>query len=158
VAIVADGLDAMHGVSAAVRQIRERGVRDFEVEVIGADCRVDRRLGAVAEFEVPFYPGLRLGVPSLLGLVETLVDGGYDLVHVCTPGPTGLAAAGIAPRLGIGLVGSHHTELGAYASLRSGRPELAGLVDAGLRAFLGGCQVVLSPSPASDERLADLDG
>ena len=49
IGLAADGLDAMHGVSAAVRQIRERGVRGFEVEVIGTDRDVDRRLSAVAE-------------------------------------------------------------------------------------------------------------
>ena len=87
IGLVADGLDAMHGVSATVRQIRERGVRGFEVEVIGTDGDVDRRLSAVTEVQTPYYAGLTLGVPGVLAMVEAIAEGGYDLVHVCTPGP-----------------------------------------------------------------------
>ena len=64
VGVVADGLGAVHGVSRTLAQVRERGVPGFEVEVIGTDASVDRRLTAVAEVEVPFYPGLTVGVPS----------------------------------------------------------------------------------------------
>jgi hypothetical protein len=65
VAIVADGLSSVHGVSHAIAQIRERGVPGFEVEVVGTDADVDRRLSSVAEIEVPFYRGLQIGVPGL---------------------------------------------------------------------------------------------
>jgi glycosyltransferase involved in cell wall biosynthesis len=156
VALVADGLDAMHGVSAAVRQIRERGARGFEVEVVGTDAMCDRRLSAVASIDVPFYDGLRLGVPALPAIVETLSDGRYDLVHICTPGPAGIMASLIAHTLGMALVGSYHTELASYAGVRSGRPELEFIVSAGLRMFYGACELVLSPSPATDARLLEL--
>ena len=53
VAIVADGIGAMHGVTRTIEEIRERGVAGFEIEVIGTDPNVDRRLPAVAEVEVP---------------------------------------------------------------------------------------------------------
>jgi glycosyltransferase involved in cell wall biosynthesis/predicted metal-dependent phosphoesterase TrpH len=156
IGLVADGLDAMHGVSAAVRQIRERGVPGFEVEVIGTDGDVDRRLSAVTEVPTPYYAGLTLGVPGVLAMVQAIAEGGYDLVHVCTPGPVGVLATLTAHALGIPLVGSYHTELGAYASLRTGRVELGALMDAGLRAFYGACELVLSPSPATDARLGEL--
>src|SRR5579872_5563107 len=156
VALVADGLDAMHGVSAAVRQIRERGVLGFEVEVIGTDRSVDHRLSAVAEIDAPFYPGLRLGVPGLPAVVSALAEGRYDLVHVCTPGPAGILAGLIAHTMGQALISSYHTELASYAGVRSGRAELEFLVSAGLRMFYGACECVLSPSPASDERLLEL--
>ncbi len=61
VALVADGLGSIHGVTRTIQQIRDRGVPGFDVEVIGTDADVDRRLSAVAEIEVPFYPGLRSG-------------------------------------------------------------------------------------------------
>ena len=64
VAIVADGLSSVHGVSHTISQIRERGVPGFEVEVMGTDADVDRRLSSVAEIEVPFYKGLQIGVPG----------------------------------------------------------------------------------------------
>ncbi len=156
VALVVDGLGSMHGVTHTIRQIRDRGVPGYEVEVIGNDCGVDRRLTAVAEIDVPFYRGLRVGVPSLPAVVETLAEGRYDLVHLCSPGPAGLGALLLARVLELPVVGSYHTELAAYAGLRSGAAYLEAIAGAALGAFYGGCDVVLSPSPASDQRLAEL--
>ena len=56
-AILADGIGATHGVTRTIEEIRQRGVPGFEIEVVGTDPDVDRRLAAVAEIEVPFYPG-----------------------------------------------------------------------------------------------------
>jgi len=156
VALVADGLGAMHGVTHTIRQIRDRGVPGYEVEVIGTDADVDRRLSAVAEIEVPFYPGLEIGVPSLPAVVEALAEGRYDLVHVCSPGPAGIGAWLLARVLELPLIGSYHTELALYAGLRSGLPQLEALAGAALGAFYGGCDMVLSPSPATDTRLGRL--
>ena len=156
VAFVTDGIGAMHGVTHTVDEIRERGVTGFEVEVVGTDPHVDRRLSAIADIEVPFYPGLRVGVPSLPAVVDALAEGRYDLVHVSAPGPAGIIAALVARMLGLPLAGSYHTELSAYTALRSGDEALGMAVEAGLGAFYGGCDVVLSPSAASDARLAAL--
>ena len=65
IAIVADGIGSTHGVTRTIEEIRRRGVPGYEIEVVGTDPEVDRRLSAVTEFDVPFYPGLRIGVPSL---------------------------------------------------------------------------------------------
>ena len=97
VALIADGIGSMHGVTHTIEQIRERGVPGFEVDVVGTDPGVDRRLPAAAELELPFYEGMRLGVPGLPDLVETLAEGGYDLVHVTAPGPAGIAATLLEP-------------------------------------------------------------
>jgi glycosyltransferase involved in cell wall biosynthesis/predicted metal-dependent phosphoesterase TrpH len=156
VALVVDGLGGMHGVTHTVRQIRDRGVPGYEVEVIGTDCDVDRRLSAVAEIDIPFYRGLQVGVPSLPAIVETLAEGRYDLVHLCSPGPAGIGAWLLASVLELPVVGSYHTELAAYAGLRSGAAELEAIAGAALGTFYGSCDVVLSPSPASDRRLAAL--
>lgn len=156
VAIVTDALDGVHGVTRTIEALRERGVAGFEVEVVGTDSAVDRRLAAVAELEVPFYPGLRVAVPTLPGLVEALAEGRFDAVHVTSPGPTGVAAALVARTMGLPLLGSHHTELGAYAHLRSGDSALAGGVELGLATFYGACEVVLSPSTTADASLRAL--
>ncbi|HWH10435.1 MAG TPA: glycosyltransferase [Solirubrobacteraceae bacterium] len=156
IALVADGLGGMHGVTHTLDEIRERGVPGFDVEVIGTDANVDRRLSAVAEVEIPYYAGLEIGVPSLPAIVETLADGRYDLVHVCSPGPSGVAAWLLARVMGVPVVGSYHTELGAYAGLRSGVPGLATITDIALGAFYRACAVTLSPSPSSDLRLVEL--
>jgi glycosyltransferase involved in cell wall biosynthesis/predicted metal-dependent phosphoesterase TrpH len=156
VALVADGVGGMHGVTHTLDEIRERGVAGFEVEVIGTDMNVDRRLSAVAEVDVPFYAGLRVGVPSPLAVVEALAEGRYGLVHVCSPGPAGIAAALTARILELPLVGSYHTELAAYAGMRTGDRGLELGVQAALGAFYEACDVVLTPSAASDERLVEL--
>ncbi|HXB15541.1 MAG TPA: glycosyltransferase [Solirubrobacteraceae bacterium] len=156
VAIVADGISSTHGVSRTIHEIRQRGVPGFEIEVLGTDAEVDRRLSAVAEIDVPFYPGLRIGVPSLHAVVRALADGCFDAVHVCSPGPAGIGAALVARALGLPLVGSYHAELAAYAGLRSGEQRLAEAMHGAVTLFYSACEIVLSPSAASDEALAGI--
>jgi glycosyltransferase involved in cell wall biosynthesis/predicted metal-dependent phosphoesterase TrpH len=153
VALIADGVSAMHGVTRTVEELRERGLDGFELEVIGTDAHVDRRLPSVAEASIPFYPDLRLGVPGLPALTDALADGRYDLVHVLAPGPAGAAAALLGRVAGLPVVGSYHTELAAYAELRSGDARVKTAMAAGLAAFYGACRRVLSPSPAADASL-----
>ena len=69
----------------------------------------------MAEIDIPFYPGLKIGVPSVPAIVEALAEGRYDVVHVCSPGPAGIGAWLLARVLELPRVGSYHTELGAYA-------------------------------------------
>jgi glycosyltransferase involved in cell wall biosynthesis/predicted metal-dependent phosphoesterase TrpH len=156
VAVIADGIGSMHGVTHTIEQIRERGVPGFEVEVVGTDPGVDRRLPAAAELEIPFYEGLRLGVPGLPDLVETLAEGSYDLVHVTAPGPAGIAATLLSRITGVPLLASYHTELAAYAGMRSGSDGLEALTRAGLGAFYSAPGAVLSPSPSADASVVAL--
>ncbi len=88
--------------------------------MIGTDAGVDRRLPAAAELEVPFYPGLVLGVPSLPDLVEALADGRYDLIHVTAarPGRRRRRAARPGRRPPAARQLPHRAA--AYAGLRSG--------------------------------------
>ncbi|HEX8976949.1 MAG TPA: glycosyltransferase [Solirubrobacteraceae bacterium] len=156
VALVADGLGGMHGVTHTIQQIRERGVPGYEVEVIGTDADVDRRLSAVAEVDIPFYQGLPIGVPTIPALVEALAEGRYDLVHLCSPGPAGIGAWLLARVLELPVIGSYHTELAAYAGLRTGQVQIEALAAVALGGFYGACDAVLSPSPATDQRLGEL--
>jgi glycosyltransferase involved in cell wall biosynthesis/predicted metal-dependent phosphoesterase TrpH len=156
IALIADGIGSMHGVTHTIEQIRELGVPGFDVEVIGTDPGVDRRLPAAAELELPFYEGMRLGVPGLPDLVETLAEGSYDLVHVTAPGPAGIAATLLGRITGAAQLASYHTELAAYAGMRSGDDGVEALARIGLGAFYGAPRVVLSPSPSADASLAAL--
>ena len=156
VALVADGVGGMHGVTHTLQQIRERGLPGYEVEIVGSDRAVDRRLSVVAEVDIPFYPGLQVGVPSLSAVAETLSEGRYDLVHLVSPGPAGIAAALIARLLGVPVVGSYHTELTAYARLRTADPRIETAMRTVMAAFYGQCGSVLSPSAAADASLREL--
>jgi glycosyltransferase involved in cell wall biosynthesis len=156
VALIADGIASMHGVTHTIEQIREHGVPGFEVDVIGTDAGVDRRLPAAAELELPFYEGMKIGVPGLPDLVEALAEGGYDLVHVTAPGPAGIAATLLSQVTSAPLLASYHTELAAYAGLRSADGGIEAVARAVLGAFYGAPGVVLSPSPAADASLVSL--
>src|SRR5206468_270110 len=125
-------------------------------DVIGTDAAVDRRLPTAAEVEVPYYGGRRVGVPSLVGLTEALTSRDYALVHVCSPGPAGVGAAAIAHLAGLPLVVSHHTELGRYARLRSGRADIERLARAGIATLYSRARVILSPGSAADRSLVAL--
>jgi glycosyltransferase involved in cell wall biosynthesis len=74
-------------------------------------------------------------------------------VHLCSPGPAGVAAALTARIMELPVAGSYHAELAAYTSLRTGDERLALGMRLALGAFYGGCRVVLSPSRVSDARL-----
>jgi glycosyltransferase involved in cell wall biosynthesis/predicted metal-dependent phosphoesterase TrpH len=156
VALVADGVGGMHGVTHTLQELRHRGVPGFEVEVVSTDAIADRRLGAVADVEIPFYAGLEVGVPSLPTIVEALAEGRYDLVHLCTPGPAGIAALLTARVMDLPVLGSYHTELAAYAGLRSADPALEAVAQGAMSMFYSQCSVVLSPSEASDAVLGTL--
>ena len=156
VALVGDGLGSMHGVTHTIQNIRDRGVPGFEVEVIGTDADVDRRLSAVAEVEVPFYQGMTIGVPSVTAITDAIAEGRYDIVHVTSPGPAGVAAWAVAKALELPLLGSYHTELAAYAGLRSGQGFLEMMANFALGKFYGACDVVLTPSEASDQKVREL--
>jgi glycosyltransferase involved in cell wall biosynthesis/predicted metal-dependent phosphoesterase TrpH len=156
VAILADGIGSTHGVTRTIEEIRQRGVPGFEIEVVGTDPEVDLRLPAVAEIDVPYYPGLSIGVPSLPAAVQLLADGGFDAIHVCSPGPAGIAGVLVARALGLPLVGSYHTELTAYTGLRSGQQHVTDAMALAVGAFYNACDVVLSPSSASDAALVGI--
>jgi len=156
VAVIADGIGSMHGVTHTIEQIRERGVPGFEVDIVGTDPGVDRRLPAAAELEVPFYEGMTLGVPGLPDLVEVLADGCYDLVHVTAPGPAGIAATLMSRITGVPLIASYHTEIATYAGMRTKDETLEALTRAGLGAFYTAPGAVLSPSPSADASVVAL--
>lgn len=157
VALIADAIGGVDGVTHTLEQIRSRGVPGFEVEVIGTDASVDRRLSAVAEVEIPFYAGLQVGVPSLFSLAETLADGQYDLIHLCSPGPSGIAAAILAKVMRLPVLASYHTDLVSYAQLRAADDaRVAGGMQMVLGAFYSNAHHVVSPSPQSDQVVGSL--
>jgi predicted metal-dependent phosphoesterase TrpH len=132
IALIADGIGSVHGVTRTIEKIRELGVPGHDVEVIGTDPGVDRRLPAVRDLEAPFYRGLELGVPSLPGLVEVLSENQYDLIHLTSPGPANVIAALLAKVMDVPVIGSYHTEFGAYAGMRQGAEQAQAVANAAL--------------------------
>jgi hypothetical protein len=142
VALVADGLSTTDDLARVVSAVRERGVPSLDVEVIGTDPCVDRRLGAVTDVDVL---GTTIGFLTLPAVVDAIAEGAYDLIHFATPGPAGAAAALVGRMMQIPLVGTFHTEVPSYGAAR--------LV---LQALYGQCAQVISPSPSGDVALLRL--
>jgi len=156
VAVLVDGIGATHGVSRVIEEMRRRGVPGFEVEVVGTDADVDRRLACVMDVALPYSQDLEVGVPSVAGAVQTLSEGSFDVVHVCSPGPVGALGLLIGRGLGLPVVGSYHTELAAYTAMRSESGALTDTMSSVLARFYGACDVVLSPSGSADRSLEAL--
>ena len=158
VALVADGIGATHGVTRTLEELRERGVPGFEVEVIGTDGHVDRRLPSVTEAEVPSTPATsRSACPALPGGRRGARRGPLRprAPVLARPGRhrrrAHRAPAGAADRSARTTPSSPPTRGRARATRRSSsRTQLA------LAAFYGSCDQVLSPSSSVDERLAGL--
>jgi len=75
---------------------------------------------------------------DVIGVAEALGGRRYDVVHVCAPGPAGVAALPVARALGLPVVASYDADVECTPS------------------FYGECRVVLSPSRRADDSLARL--
>ena len=151
VAVFVDGLDEVHGVATMYRNIQAIGGRGTTQRIVG--CGIAGGPGivslrAISHLRVPMYEGLRLGVPSLLEVLDHVAEGEYDALHVAAPGPLGLAALISGLVLGIPVVGAYHTEFGAYARALSGDAMVAEVVEVAVREFYERCSTVAVSSQA----------
>ena len=150
IAMFVDGLDEIHGVATMYRNIQALDLGD-DLRIVG--CGVAEAPGVVnvrpiSHLRVPLYEGLRLGVPSLLEVLDHVAEGKYDALHVAAPGPLGLAALISGLVLGIPVVGAYHTEFGAYARALSGDAMIAEIVEVAVREFYERCTAVAVSSQA----------
>ncbi len=157
VALVVDGAGSMHGVTHTIERIREHGVAGWDVEVVGTDSRVDRRLPAVAEVEIPFYAGMSGRHPQH---PRAGADAGRRPLR---PDPRRFAGTirnrrradapvSAARRCSAAITPSWLPMRACEAAI----PQLELGMRIALSIFYRQCEVVLSPSPASDESLVSL--
>lgn len=163
VGVFVDQMDEIHGVATMYRnlQLLAGRPRADELQVVycgagqagsaGATGGAEEdpasvRLRPVASLPMPLYAGRTLGVPSLLDVLDHIAGAGYDVLHIATPGPLGLAALAAGITLGLPIVGAYHTEFGRYAEVLSGDAMVAELVELLVREFYGRCAVVAVPS------------
>lgn len=156
--IFVDGLDGLggdhavtHEVAAMYRNLRSRAekTRPGRLRLVGCGPGGDGEaayLRPVASLPIPLHDELAVGVPSLLDVLEHVVEEDYDVLHVTTPGPLGLAALVSGVALGLPVVGAYHTEFGAYAKALSGDTFVAEIVDVAVRQFYERCSAVAVPS------------
>jgi glycosyltransferase involved in cell wall biosynthesis len=102
---------------------------------------------------VPFYSVMRMYLPRIREYVLRVGRDRVDLVHVTTPGPIGVAGMYVAWRTGLAVVGTFHTDLGAYTTQLSGSRLLGNLVGRQMRWTYSRCDRVLVPSASARELL-----
>lgn len=154
VALFVDGMDSIHGVATLYKNLQaisaDKHAGKLRMVCCGdaVDTGAAHTLRPLATLPVPLYDGLTLGVPSLLDVMDLIADEGYDVLHVATPGPLGLAALVAGLALGVPVVGAYHTEFGAYAGALSGDEIVAEIVEVAVREFYERCSAVAVPSEA----------
>ncbi len=81
---------------------------------------------ALASFAlpIPFYRGMRMYLPKWRQYLNRVREDRTDVIHLTMPGPLGLTALWVARDTGLPLLGSYHTDLGAYTSILSGSERL----------------------------------
>lgn len=161
VGIFVDNLQETHGVSTMYRQLNRVQGTNAESRITLVQCgdvTADEgitNLRAVASIDLPLYTGKHLGVPSLLDVMDHIAAQDYDLLHIATPGPLGLAAMVAGLTLGIPIVGAYHTEFGSYARILSGDSIVAEMVETVVREFYERCSIVMVPSKSTAESLVE---
>ncbi|MBI2301075.1 MAG: glycosyltransferase family 1 protein [Armatimonadetes bacterium] len=128
VALFTDTYDEISGVGNTFRRLaawcESRGL-PLHVYTVAPDQSSREERGSVVIHRVrpriPFnyYPGLYLDlVPLDDTAVTTARAGGFNVVHVATPGHIGITGLYLASKLSVPLIGSYHTEFPEYISQR----------------------------------------
>ena len=108
----------------------------------------------------PIYPEIQVGLPTP-GVFRRLKEFNPDVVHVVNPMWLAGAAALVAERMGLPILGSFHTDVPEY-TVRLGAGWLAGPSKWGIRQFHGRAQVNLVTSApmldkAAEYRIGNVD-
>ncbi len=85
-------------------------------------------LKAHLELPVPFYEELRMGVPSLMEVIDFLEEGEFTGVHISTPGPLGIMAFIAGKILGLRTTIAFHTDIPTYARVYTGDTDLENIL------------------------------
>ncbi|MBA2276495.1 MAG: glycosyltransferase [Chloroflexia bacterium] len=154
VGVFVDAMDEIHGVATMYTNVQRLRALRASARISLVQCASGEddgtvRLRPVATLPMPLYEGRTLGVPSLLDVLDHIADEGYEILHIATPGPLGLAALVAGITLGLPIVGSYHTEFGAYAEVLSGDALVADIVEVLVREFYQRCNVVAVPSTST---------
>lgn len=94
---------------------------------------------------IPFYPGLRFGLPNADALIRHWRRQRPDIVHIATEGPLGSSALTAARRLGLPVSSGFHTNFDAYCR-HYGAAWLRRPIAAHLRRFHNRCDATLAPT------------
>ncbi len=110
----------------------------------------------MAEFNLPAYEEMRMGIPSLVDVLDYLTNDEIGVIQVSTPGPLGLVALVAGKLLGIPVVAHYHTELPDYALKLTQDRKIASIVRAWTAWFYKQAERVVVPSKATARSVRNL--
>jgi glycosyltransferase involved in cell wall biosynthesis len=149
----------INGVTTTLRAVLRFAGDDIQPRIytasdVGSD---EPAYFATSSFGVglPRYRDMRVYWPRLAALARELRRHPVDVIHTTTPGPIGLAARWLAARLGLPLVGSYHTEFGAYGRVLSGSTVIGWTIERWVRWYYRPCDPLLVPSSPIREALVE---
>lgn len=158
-AVFSDALGTIDGVSAWCgrfgQQASQAGRHVWFAKCAAASTTTmdPSSLPVVARFELPYYPGFEVTLPSLPATVNRLWQEAITHVELSTPGPMGLAGLVAARLLRLPVTACYHTDLPDLIATLSGEPALAGLARRYLGWFYRAVDRVFAFSPTSREKL-----
>lgn len=164
-AMLTDTYDEINGVAGTMRRLAAFAGddRDERLVVVTPSDRAEEspglvRLRTASSMQMPAYddPGWRLGIPSVLDLLDLVEEREIDVIHAATPGPLGIGGLIVARSLGIPFVASYHTELGRYALDLTGDRFFAQLAAKAVGWFYRQAELVYTPTDATAEGLVSL--
>lgn len=153
IARVTQGLcDAGH----AVQLVRPRQGFDAAACAVAAPAGPTGHLHEVLlrGLPIPYYPQLKMGLPSKRALLRLWTQQRPDVVHLVTEGPLGWSALAAASQLRLPVVSDFRTNFHAY-SRHYGLPWLGKPIMAYLRHFHNRCDCTMVPTEALRQELAD---
>jgi glycosyltransferase involved in cell wall biosynthesis len=155
VGVFVDAIGATHGVATFYRNVAVAPGREVALTLVHTEPdEPGITLESIGTLPMPLYGDELLAVPSLLQTLDVIAEHEFDLVHVATPGPVGIAAFVASRILGLPVVGAYHTEFGLYARHLSGDDMLGDLVDLVVRQCCDHCDAVVVPSRSTVEAMA----
>ena len=164
-AVFSDVLGNFDGVSTWCRQFGQRaeaaGKRvwfaacDAPGTVAGRDA-VPRSLPALLRFDLPFYAGVEICVPSLAATVDRLWRERITHVELATPGPVGLVGLAAARILRLPVTATYHTDFSSLIGLLVDDPKLVDVSRSYLGWFYRSVDRAFVFSDASREKLRQL--
>ena len=157
--VFTDTFAETNGVAGTMRLLAAAAHRGRAATEGGELRQPPHRRGLVSfppdwSFPVPGYEALDMRVPSLTQVLAFVEREHPEAIHVATPGPVGLCGLAAAKTLGLPLVGSYHTELGPYALHLTRDLLVADAFDRYVEWFYRQCALVLAPTAAVADALA----
>ena len=102
-------------------------------------------------FPCPFYPEIRLSIPSHRDIVKRMLSFRPDAVHIATEGPIGLAVRSFCRRHGWRYTTSYHTKFPEYLQRLAYLPESFSYTY--MRWFHRRAAAILTATPSLDREL-----